>query len=404
MALLRLVCLCFFAVVAHGESSGYSVSGRSSAGPYELTISGVGQQLADGGYSQWKVEGRVNGANVSSTISDSEFRSGYGARGLVVRKSDLESMKYRGNPIDGVMNSGRSLGVAAAQSYANRVAPKEYQLPPTRNKGTVIVGGDAGTHALQTAKEIGAEMFRAMVARKAYERDKAASLGFDSVSKYKSFLGQNASKIRAAAKAGSDDPLGEVVAQRDAAKAEREEISARANAEAHRILDLGSVEDRIAAAAGTSDEQERYLNSMGVKSAVQHNASIRKSMEALKARQQADADARNPVMRIRRMRETLIGAVQAAVAKGDKMVVSDYEPMVLVINDATKLQDSFRGLTRQPQLRSGSPEIRDALNRHIEVIIGRRLPVALPISQVNLDETLAVLDSLEIVAGMDLTF
>jgi hypothetical protein len=235
-----------------------------------------------------------------------------------------------------------------------------------------------------------------MVARKAYERDKAASLGFDSVSKYKSFLGQNGSRIRAAAKAGSDDPVGDVLAEQNAAKAEREAISALANAEAHRVLDLGSPEARIAAAAGTSNAQQSYLNAMGVKTAAQ--------MKALRARQQADADFRNHVMRVRRMREKLLGAVQAAAAKGDRMVVSDYEPMVLVINDAAQLQQSFRSLSKAPRPRSADPAAQLALTRNLQVITGTRLPSAVPITQANLDDTLAVLDSLETLAGMDLLY
>jgi hypothetical protein len=229
-------------------------------------------------------------------------------------------------------------------------------------------------------------------------------LGFDSVSKYKSFLGQNGSRIRAAAKAGSDDPVGDVLAEQNAAKAEREAISALANAEAHRVLDLGSPEARIAAAAGTSNAQQSYLNAMGVKTAAQLDASIGEAMKALRARQQADADFRNHVMRVRRMREKLLGAVQAAAAKGDRMVVSDYEPMVLVINDAAQLQQSFRSLSKAPRPRSADPAAQLALTRNLQVITGTRLPSAVPITQANLDDTLAVLDSLETLAGMDLLY
>lgn len=400
MALIPRLYLLLFAAFACGETSSYSISGID----YDLTVRGIGEQRTGGGYAEWRVEGRANGIPFAKTISDAEFRAGAMAGGLTVKQSALESIKSMGSPLDNAMNGGRSIGVAAAQRYADRVAPREYQLPPTGNKGTMIIGGNAGNHALQTAQEIGAEMFRAMVARKAYERDKAASLGFDSVSKYKSFLGQNGSRIRAAAKAGSDDPVGDILAERNAAKAEREAISALANAEAHRVLDLGSPEGRIAAAAGTSNAQQSYLNAMGVKTAAQHDAAFREAMEALKARQQADADFRNPVMRVRRMREKLLGSVQAAAAKGDRMVVSDYEPMVLVINDAAQLQQSFRSLSKAPRPRSADPAAQLALTRNLQVITETRLPSAVPITQANLDDTLAVLDSLETLAGMDLLY
>ncbi len=405
MALLfRLAPLLAFVALARAESSAYAITGNGEAGPYELVIRGVGEPSRDGGYAQWRVEGRVNGATVRQTISDAQFRAGYAGQGYVIKKAALESMKSRGTALDNVMNAGRAAGVSAAQHYADRVAPKEYQLPPTRNKGSVIIGGNAGAHALQTAQEIGAEMFRAMVARKAYERDQAASLGFENVGKYKSFLGQNGSRIRAAANAGSEDPVGDVMAERDAAKAAREEISARANAEAHRVLDLGSPEERIAAAAGTSDAQQKYLNAMGVKSAAQHDAEVRRSLEGFKQRRQAEADARNPVNRVRKMREVLLAAVQSAAAKGDRMVVADYEPMVLVISEATQLQDSFRGLARLPRPRTDSATVSEALKGHLEVIVNRRLTDVVPITQGNLDETLAVLDALEAVAGMDLIY
>lgn len=400
----RYALMMLVATVIRAETSSYVVRGNGDAGAYEFTVSGVGEPSAGGGYSQWRLEGRVNGVPVSKTITDSQFRSGFGAQGIVIKKSALDSMKSRGSPLDNVMNAGRSAGVTAAQHYADRVAPAEYQLPPTRNKGTVIIGGDAGSHALQTAREIGAEMFRAMVARKAYERDKAASLGFDNVNQYKSFLGQNGSRIRAAAAAGSADPVGDVLAEQDAARAARQEISERANAEAHRVLDLGSPEERIAAAAGTSETQEKYLNAMGVRSATQQDAAIRRSMEAMRQRRQAEVEARNPVLRIRRMREGLVEAVQAAAAKGDKMVVADYEPMVLVINETAQLQDSFRNLPRQPQLRTGDFSSGEQLKRQLDVIVSRQLPVALPITQANLDETLEVLAALEAVAGMDLVY
>jgi hypothetical protein len=400
MALIPRLCLLLFAAFACGETSSYAISGVD----YDLTVRGIGEQRTGGGYAEWRVEGRANGIPFAKTISDAELRAGAMAGGLTVKQSALESIKSMGSPLDNAMNGGRAIGVAAAQRYADRVAPREYQLPPTGNKGTTIIGGNAGAHALQTAQEIGAEMFRAMVARKAYERDKAASLGFASVSKYKSFLGQNGSRIRAAAKAGSDDPVGDVLAEQNAAKAEREAISALANAEAHRVLDLGSPEARIAAAAGTSNVQQSYLNAMGVKTAAQLDASIGEAMKALRARQQADADFRNHVMRVRRMREKLLGAVQAAAAKGDRMVVSDYEPMVLVINDAAQLQQSFRSLSKAPRPRSSDPAAQLALTRNLQVITGTPLPSAVPITQANLDDTLAVLDSLETLAGMDLLY
>ncbi len=173
MALLPRLYLLLLVAFAYGETTSYSISGVD----YDLTVRGVGKQRAGGGYAEWRVEGRANGIPFSKTISDAEFQAGAQAGGLTVKQSALESIKSMGSPLDNAMNGGRAIGVAAAQRYADRVAPREDQLPPTGNKGTTIIGGNAGAHALQTAQEIGAEMFRAMVARKAYERDKGRTRG-----------------------------------------------------------------------------------------------------------------------------------------------------------------------------------------------------------------------------------
>ena len=109
-------------------------------------------------------------------------------------------------------------------------------------------------------------------------------------------------------------------------------------------------------------------------------------------------------MRVRRMREKLLGAVKAAAAKGDRMVVSDYEPMVLVINDVAQLQQSFRNLSKAPRPRSADPAAQAVIAANLRVVTGTLLPSAVPITQANFDDTLAVLDSLETLAGMDLLY
>lgn len=388
-----------------------TVEGDSGGTPYKVTLTGLGQRMPDGTYSEWKMEGQAGGValapkNLRNSDLDNSIVAGY-SNGRPVLIPSVK--RIQPTTLDQNMNAVRSIGVGAAQHYAARTVPSEYLSPANPSPATKLYGASTPQHTTQTLQDMTSETLRSVSGRQAYERDQAANLGFSNVSQYKAFLGQNRSKIRAAAKAGSADPLADVMAERDAGRAERDEIAQKAFNEAARTLDLGTPAERIAAAAGTSQRQQQYLNSMGMKSAAQQDADIARSRQELAQRRQAEVEAAKPVNRVRRTREELLRSVDAVIAKGEALKEGDFASMLAAITEVTKYQEAFKGLKKEPSIKGTRSAAIDGpsneiIRKNLGVISEKRLPQALPVTQANLEDAMAVLEALELLAGMDLEY